>query len=39
MDEKTKEIIQVKWLEVVRKQIGFKDYDELRMAFKKEKCN
>ena len=39
MDEKTKEIIQAKWLEVVRKQIGFKDYDELRMAFKKEKCN
>ena len=39
MDEKTKEIIQAKWLEVVGKQIGFKDYDELRKAFKKEKCN
>ena len=37
MDEKTKEIIQAKWLEVVEKQIGFKDYEELRMAFKKEK--
>ena len=39
MDKKTKEIIQAKWLEVVGKQIGFKDYDELRMAFKKEKSN
>ena len=39
MDEKTKEVIQAKWLEVVRKKIGFKDYDELRMAFKKEKSN
>ena len=39
MDEKTKEIIQAKWLEVVGQQIGFQDYDELRMAFKREKNN
>ena len=31
MDEKTKEIIRAKWLEVVGQQIGFQDYDELRM--------
>ena len=34
MDEKTKELIQAKWLEVVGKHTGFKDYDELRRAFK-----
>ena len=39
MDEKTKKIIQEKWLEVVGKHIGFLNYDELRMAFKKEKIN
>jgi hypothetical protein len=37
MDDKTKEIIQAKWLEVVGKQTGFQDYNELRNAFKKEK--
>ena len=35
MDDKTKEIIQGKWLEVVAKQTGFQDYNELRSAFKK----
>ncbi|CAB4017342.1 sulfotransferase domain-containing [Paramuricea clavata] len=39
MDDKTKEIIQAKWLEVVGKQTGFQDYNELRSAFKKEKKN
>ena len=39
MDKKTKEIIQAKWLEVVGKQIGLQNYDELRMAFKKQKIN
>ena len=36
MDDKTKEAIQAKWLEVVGKQTGFQDYNELRNAFKKE---
>ena len=36
MDDKTKEAIQAKWLEVVEKQTGFQDYNELRNAFKKE---
>ena len=39
MDEKTKKITQEKWLEVVGKHIGFQNYDELRMTFKKEKIN
>ena len=39
MDDKTKEIIQAKWLEVVGKQTGFQDYDELRSAFKKERMD
>jgi hypothetical protein len=39
MDDKTKEIIQAKWLEVVGKQTGFQDYNELRSAFKKEQMN
>jgi hypothetical protein len=39
MDDKTKEIIQAKWLEVVGKQTGFQDYNELRCAFKMEKMN
>ena len=39
MDDKTKEIIQAKWLEVVGKQTGFHDYNELRCAFKMEKMN
>ena len=39
MNKKTKEIVQAKWLEVVGKQIGFQDYDELRKAFKKEKID
>ena len=34
MDEKTKEIIQAKWVEVVGKETGFQDYDELRRSFK-----
>ncbi len=37
MDDKAKEIIQAKWLDVVGKQTGFQNYDELRSAFKKEK--
>ena len=36
MDETTKELIEAKWLEVVGKQTGFKDYGELRAEFKKE---
>ena len=36
MDDKTKELIQAKWLEVVSDQLGFQDYNELRNAFKKE---
>ncbi|XP_028406630.1 amine sulfotransferase-like isoform X1 [Dendronephthya gigantea] len=36
MDEKTKEMIQAKWNEVVWKQTGFQDYQELRNAFKKQ---
>ncbi|CAB4043667.1 sulfotransferase domain-containing, partial [Paramuricea clavata] len=39
MDDKTKEIIQAKWLEVVGKQTGFQDYNDLRSAFKKEQMN
>ena len=39
MDDKTKEIIQAKWLEVVSDQLGFQDYNELRNAFNKEKIN
>ncbi|CAB4032110.1 sulfotransferase domain-containing [Paramuricea clavata] len=39
MDDKTKEVIQGKWLEVVAKQTGYQDYNELRSAFKKEKIN
>ncbi|CAB3991316.1 sulfotransferase domain-containing [Paramuricea clavata] len=39
MDDKTKEIIQAKWLEVVEKQTGFQDYNELRRAFKMEQMN
>ena len=39
MDDKTKEIIQGKWLEVVAKQTGFQNYNELRSAFHKEKIN
>jgi pyruvate formate-lyase activating enzyme-like uncharacterized protein len=39
MDDKTREIIQAKWLEVVGKQTGFQDYNELRSAFKKERMN
>ncbi|CAB3993558.1 Hypothetical predicted protein [Paramuricea clavata] len=35
MDDKTKEIIQGRWLEVVAKQAGFQDYNELRSAFQK----
>ena len=37
MDEETKEIIQAKWLELVEKQTGFQDYNELRRALKNEK--
>ncbi|XP_028406621.1 amine sulfotransferase-like isoform X3 [Dendronephthya gigantea] len=39
MDEKTKEMIQAKWNDVVWKQTGFQDYQELRNAFKKENEN
>jgi hypothetical protein len=39
MDEKTKEIIQAKWLEVVGKQTGFQEYNDLRTAFKKEQMD
>lgn len=39
MDDKTKEMIQEQWLEVVGKQTGFQDYNELRSAFKKETIN
>jgi hypothetical protein len=39
MDDKTKEMIQGKWLGEVAKQTGFQDYNELRSAFKKEKIN
>ena len=39
MDDKTKEIIQGKWLEVVAKQTGFQNYNELRSAFHNEKIN
>ncbi len=33
MDDKTKELIQAKWLEVVTDQLGFQDYNELKNAF------
>ena len=39
MDDKTKEIIEAKWREVIGKQIGYQDYRELRSAYKKEKMN
>ena len=39
MDDKTKKIIQAKWLEVVSDQLGFQDYNELRNAFNKEKMD
>ncbi|XP_028406617.1 amine sulfotransferase-like isoform X2 [Dendronephthya gigantea] len=39
MDEKTKEMIQAKWNEVVWKQTGFQDYQQLRNAFKKQNEN
>ena len=39
MDDKTKELIQRKWLDVVGEQTGFQDYNELRVAFKQEKAN
>ena len=39
MDDKTKEIIQAKWLEVVGKQTGFQNYNELRNAFRKERMD
>ncbi|XP_028406628.1 estrogen sulfotransferase-like isoform X2 [Dendronephthya gigantea] len=39
MDEKTKEMIHAKWNEVVWKQIGFQDYQQLRNAFKKQNEN
>ena len=39
MDNETKEAIQARWLEVVGKQTGLEDYDELRSTFKKEKKN
>jgi hypothetical protein len=39
MDDNTKEIIQAKWLEVVGKQTGFQDYNELRSAFKNEQMS
>ncbi len=39
MGDKTKEIIQAKWLEVVSDQLGFQDYNELRNAFNMEKSN
>ena len=39
MDEETREMIQEKWREVVGKEIGFQDYNELREAFKTEKKN
>ena len=39
MDDKTKAAIQAKWREVVGEQIGVKDYNELRSAFKNEKAN
>ena len=37
MDEKTKEIIQAKWLEIVGKQTGIQNYNELRRAFKNDR--
>jgi hypothetical protein len=37
MDDESKEMIQRKWLEVVAKQTGFQDYNDLRNAFKNEK--
>ena len=39
MDDKTKEIIQAKWLEVIGKQTGFQNYDDLRNAFRKERMD
>ena len=39
MDDKTKELIEGQWLDLVGKETGFQDYNELRMAFKKEKAN
>lgn len=39
MDDKTKEIIEAKWREVIGKQIGYQNYHELRSAYKKEKMN
>ena len=39
MDDKTKEIIEAKWREVIGKQIGYQDYRELKSAYKKEKMN
>lgn len=38
MDDKTKELIQRQWLDLVGKETGFQDFNELRMAFKKEKA-
>ena len=39
MEDETKAAIQARWLEVVGKQTGLEDYDELRSTFKKEKKN
>ena len=37
MDDSTKQAVQKMWNEVVTTPLGFKDYDELRHALKKEK--
>lgn len=39
LDEATKKAIQSKWREVVTRQIGFDDYEELRNAYKRELKN
>lgn len=38
MDEKSKELIRSKWMEVVFKKTGFQHFEDLRSWFHKERC-